>query len=235
MKRYHWFLLFLVVLAVSATFFAFSGLSSFSAWQSLALLETSKAYAGQHPVLARVLFVVTYTLLVFLCVPGLFLLTIFSGVIFGWAGGTTLTALGATLGATLSFLATRSMFREEVSRRFQKTIKHLNGFFENEGFFGLFILRILTIVPYYLVNISAALSGVHLGRFVVSTFLGMMPIHALFAFIGTHVDLLGKNNTQIPNSLLFASSLVGLLALIARFCSRRIIRGPAVSKPAHPQ
>jgi uncharacterized membrane protein YdjX (TVP38/TMEM64 family) len=99
---------------------------------------------------------------------------------------------GATLGAVMIFLAVRMGFGEKLKARMDasegkiRSIK--NGIDENEWSM-LFFLRLVPAVPFFVANLIPALLGVSLLRFVVSTFLGIIPGSFVFTSVGAGLGL----------------------------------------------
>src|SRR5579859_1737288 len=117
---------------------------------------------------AVLLFILAYAGLVALSVPGSVLFTLAGGFLFGPLLGTAYTLIGATSGATLVFLAARAGLaglaaRGPWVRRFE------NGFRRN-GLNYLLVLRLIPVVPFWLLNLVAGAIGLKLRVFLLGTF-----------------------------------------------------------------
>src|SRR5947209_4408068 len=75
------------------------------------------ALVSAHFAVSLAAFVALYVAVVSLSIPGAALLTISSGVLFGWVIGGSAVLLGATLGATILFLIARTAFGEHLVHR----------------------------------------------------------------------------------------------------------------------
>ena len=69
------------------------------------------------PILASLLFMVTYAAAVAISVPGVAVLSVIGGYLFGWFHGTVLVLIAATVGASAVFLVTRSAFGDRLRGR----------------------------------------------------------------------------------------------------------------------
>ena len=91
--------------------------------------------------------------------------------------------VAATLGATLLFLAARTMFRELLEARVGPWLARLQrGFAENELSY-LLVLRLVPLVPFFVVNLVPAFLGVRLRNFVLATLFGIVCGIALVLLI----------------------------------------------------
>jgi|TARA_R110002049_G_scaffold1399_4_gene11037 uncharacterized membrane protein YdjX (TVP38/TMEM64 family) len=137
-------------------------------------------------------FMTIYILIVGFSLPGATLATITGGFLFGTPWGVLINVTGATLGAVMIFLAVRMGFGEKLKARMDasegkiRSIK--NGIDENEWSM-LFFLRLVPAVPFFVANLIPALLGVSLLRFVVSTFLGIIPGSFVFTSVGAGLGL----------------------------------------------
>ncbi|MEE2955735.1 MAG: hypothetical protein VX780_06355, partial [Pseudomonadota bacterium] len=109
--------LFFVFLAVLFAFF----LLDFDKYLSLETLKENRyvlaEFVDKASVFSWSLYVSLYAFLTLFSVPGVFVLTIASGLLFGPVLGSTLTVLGATLGASGLFLVVRYVFGNFVKQK----------------------------------------------------------------------------------------------------------------------
>src|SRR5271169_718368 len=133
---------------------------------------------------AVVLYIAVYAGLVALSVPGAAVLTIAGGFLFGTWLGTLCAVLGATLGATGIFLATRAGLGG-LAQRAGPLVGKLEAGFRADAFNYLLVLRLVFIFPFWLVNLVPALVGVKLRTYVLATFIGIIPATFVFASLGS--------------------------------------------------
>jgi uncharacterized membrane protein YdjX (TVP38/TMEM64 family) len=141
-------------------------------------------YAQQHQVFAIVLFVAAYAAAVAVSFPGASILTVLSGLLFGWALGGAASVVAATLGATVVFQVAKSSFGDALTKRAGPFLGRVSAGFVNDAFNYLLFLRLVPAFPFWLVNIAPALANVKLRTFVTTTFLGIIPGTFAFAFVG---------------------------------------------------
>ena len=187
------------------------------------------AYVGANVFWSALLFLVVYILAVAFSFPAASALTIFGGFLFGWMLGGALVAIGATVGASILFLATRSAFGGFLRHRVDGFVKKLADGFRENAFGYLFVIRLAPVFPFFVVNIAAALFDISLGRFIAATFFGILPGTFAYAYLGQGVDSVlvaaqaSGREAQISDLVtrditlaFFALALVALIATIMR-------------------
>ncbi|WP_306886542.1 TVP38/TMEM64 family protein [Amorphus orientalis] len=131
-----------------------------------------------------------YAVLVALSFPGASLLTIAGGFLFGvWICG-PVTALAATIGATVVFLAARSSLGHALRARAGPFVGRLAAGFRADAWSYLLFLRLVPVFPFWLVNLAPALFNVPLRTYVITTFVGILPGTFAYAFLGQGLDSL---------------------------------------------
>lgn len=173
--------------------------------------QALRAYVDANSAWSALLFLGIYILAVAFSFPAASILTIFGGFLFGWLLGGSLVAVGATVGASILFLATRSAFGSFLRHRVDGVVKKLAEGFRQNAFGYLFVIRLAPVFPFFVVNIAAALFDISLGRFVAATFLGILPGTFAYAYLGQGVD-----------SVLVAAQATGREAQISDLVTRDI-------------
>jgi len=142
------------------------------------------AWRDANYALAALTFMLAYLVAVALSVPGALWLTISSGFLFGTVTGSMLTVIGATLGASLLFLAARYAFADFFHARAGEWLKRMEGGFQDNAFSYLLFLRLVPVFPFWLVNLVPALLRVGTGTFIAATALGIVPGTVIYASVG---------------------------------------------------
>lgn len=150
--------------------------------------EALRAYVNANFLWSALLFLVVYILAVAFSFPAASVLTIFGGFLFGWLIGGALVAVGATIGASILFLATRSAFGGFLRHRVDGVVKKMADGFRENAFGYLFVIRLAPVFPFFVVNIAAALFDISLGRFFTATLFGILPGTFAYAYLGQGVD-----------------------------------------------
>ena len=139
-----------------------------------------------------------YAALVAISFPGASLLSIFAGFLFGLVTGSIVVVLGATLGAILVFLAARYVMGESLAAKAGPFMqKFEKGLQENEISY-LFILRLVPLFPFFIVNIVPALFNVKLRNYALTTLIGIIPGSIVYVSVGNGIGDVLQAGQQVP-------------------------------------
>lgn len=142
------------------------------------------AIVAANPVASVLVFIAVYAAATALSLPGGALLTLTGGFLFGIWLGAAAVVIGATIGASLLFLAARSALGDVLRARAGPFLARMEAGFKENALSYLFVLRLIPAFPFFVVNLVPAFLGVPLSTFVIATFLGIMPGTFVFASIG---------------------------------------------------
>ncbi len=132
---------------------------------------------------APLAFVGAYALASTLFLPGS-ALTAAGGALFGPVAGTAWSLLGATLGATLSFLIARYIAGDAVRRRAGTRLDALLQGVEEDGWRFVALVRLVPLFPFNLSNYALGLTRIGLVPYVLASAVFMLPGAAAFSFVG---------------------------------------------------
>jgi uncharacterized membrane protein YdjX (TVP38/TMEM64 family) len=185
---------------------------------SLATLATHReslgAFVAANLVLAALAYTGLYVAAVAFSFPGAVFLTLAGGFLFGAAGGTALTVVGATIGATLVFLFAQRLFGADALDRLGPKARALGDGIRRNAASYLLVLRLVPLFPFFLVNLVPAFVGVRLGTYVVTTALGILPGTAVFSLAGAGLgEVLAMGGAFNPRAVLTPEILGALLGL----------------------
>jgi uncharacterized membrane protein YdjX (TVP38/TMEM64 family) len=135
--------------------------------------------------LGYVAYALAYVVCCVFLVPAL-ALTLGAGAIFGFAAGTAVVIVGATLGATAAFVLARTVLRARVERMTagNEKFRALDRAITAEGTKILWLVRLSGFPPFTWVNYAFGLTGVRLAPYVVITFFGIIPGTLAFTYAG---------------------------------------------------
>ena len=143
------------------------------------------AWRSEHFFLLVASFIALYGVIVAFSVPGAVWMTISGGYLFGPMAGTAASVVGATLGAVALFLAARYCFGDTLRAKAGPAIRKMEAGFHENAFSYLFVLRLVPLFPFWLVNLVPALLRVTLRTFIYTTFFGIIPGTLVFTLVGS--------------------------------------------------
>jgi len=186
-------------------------------WLSLEALKANRdhllAFTEANYTGAVVLFVGLYIAVTALSLPGATILTLAGGFLFGTLPATIFVNLGATVGATLAFLAARYVLRDWVERKFGRWLEPLQEGFAKNAFSYLMTLRLIPLFPFFAVNLVSGLTRMNVGTYAAATALGIIPGSFVYAYAGRQLGTLNSLREIASPHVLGAFVLLGVLAL----------------------
>ncbi|UCU95640.1 FAD-dependent oxidoreductase [Hydrogenophaga taeniospiralis] len=209
-------LLLLVVLLGIVAFFAF-GLDRYF---SLAFLKESQASLAalreQQPLQLALGYFLVYIAVTALSLPGATIVTLAGGAIFGLGWGLLIVSFASSIGATLAFLTARFLLRDSVQARFGQRLADMDKGIQKDGAFYLFTLRLIPVVPFFVINLLMGLTQMKAWTFYWVSQLGMLAGTAVYVNAGTQLGQIDSLQGILSPGLLGSFVLLGLFPLIAR-------------------
>ena len=174
-----------IVLVAVAGFFTLRDYLSFETLRDNR--EALIAFRDANYLLTGIGFIAAYILIVGFSLPGAGIATITGGFLFGTLFGVIFSVTGATIGAVMIFLAARLGFGENLKARMEASdgmVRKIKEGIDNNQWSMLFFIRLVPAVPFFVANLIPAFLGVMLYRFVISTFLGIIPGSLVYTSVG---------------------------------------------------
>jgi len=177
---------------------------------------------------APIVYVLAYAIGTLILLPST-PLNLAGGALFGLWAGTLWSSIGAIIAALIAFGFARTIGRDWVTSRLAGQWEAIDADIKNSGFFYLFAVRLLPLLPYGFVNLAAGLTSVTWRDYTLATsfgtVLGLLP----FIAIGSS----GRDIMQGGSIWGLILALTGVAALIfgATWYKRR--RSPPNSVTLH--
>lgn len=149
--------------------------------------EALLAFRDENYVLTAMAFVAAYALLVAFSLPGALVFTLTGGFLFATFPGVLFNVTGATLGAIGIFLAARWGLGDRLAAKMDAgkgLVRRIKDGIDENQWSMLFLIRLVPAVPFFVANLVPALVGVPLGRFAITTFLGIIPGALVYTSVG---------------------------------------------------
>ncbi len=209
-------LILLALAVLIALFFVFD----LGRYFSLAFLKSQQSgfaelYAEQ-PALVIAAFFAIYVAVTALSLPGAAIMTLAGGAIFGLGVGTLIVSFAASVGATLAFLAARFVLGESVQAKFGSRLAEINKGVEKEGAFYLFTLRLVPLVPFFVINLVMGLTKMKTLTFYWVSQVGMLLGTAVYVNAGTQLAKIDSLKGILSPGLIGSFVLLGIFPLVAK-------------------
>ncbi|QDL36422.1 FAD-dependent oxidoreductase [Rhodoferax sediminis] len=191
-----------------------------SRFLSLAAIKSSQAdletWRRAQPVFAGLMFFSGYIAVVALSVPGATWMTLAAGAVFGLGWGVLIVSFASTIGATLVFLASRWLLGGWVQARFGDRLVAMNAGIARDGGFYLFTLRLVPVVPFFVINLAMGLTTIRTRTFYWVSQLGMLAGTLVYVNAGTQLARIDSLSGIVSPTVLGSLVLLGILPLAAR-------------------
>lgn len=165
-------------------------------------------YVAAHGIVASLVFMALYAVAVALSIPGAAVLTIAAGFLFGIVWGAVLVVTGATIGAVAIFLAARTAVGDLLRRKAGPTMKKLEAGFHANAFSYLLTLRLIPVVPFWLLNLVPAFLGVPLGTYTLATLIGIIPGTLVYVSVGNGLGATLEAGREPDLGIIFAPEIL---------------------------
>ena len=126
-----------------------------------------KGFYASNPLTVFSIAFLIYVLVTGFSIPGATLMSLVYAWFFGFWRGLILISFASTAGATLAFLLIRYLFRDWIRNRFGERLKTFNESLDKDGAFYLFTLRLVPVVPFFVINAVMGLTRNQSGNVLV--------------------------------------------------------------------
>ena len=217
----------IIVLLVIAAIAVFFGMDLDQYLTLDALRGSQEKFAAMQersPWLTALAFFAVYVAVVALSLPGATVMTLAIGALFGFWYGAVLVSFASTIGATLAFLASRYVLRDMVQRRFGDKLKGINEGMAKDGALYLFLLRLMPIFPFFLINLLMGLTHIRTATFYWVSQLGMLAGTLVYVNAGTQLARIDSLSGIFSPAVLLSFALLGVFPLVAKRIGQAIQR-----------
>jgi uncharacterized membrane protein YdjX (TVP38/TMEM64 family) len=180
---------------------------------NLAALQTWIDGAG---IAAPLVFIAIYAAATVLFLPGS-VLTLAGGALFGPVWGTLYNVIGATLGASLSFLVARYLGGDWITNRAGPRLTSINDGVSKEGWRFIAFVRLVPLFPFNLLNYMMGLTRIPFLTYVLASAAFILPGTLAYTWLGyAGREALGGGESVV-RTVLIALALVATMSMLPRW------------------
>ncbi|MDQ6989365.1 MAG: TVP38/TMEM64 family protein [Mariprofundaceae bacterium] len=206
----------LILIAVFTLLFISLGLQDYLSFEQL---KTHRAWLHDwvelEPVLSALAFMLCYVLVVAFSLPGGTIMTLAGGFLFGAVWGGLYTVIAATLGATAIFFIAKSSLGDFLLAKAGDNIKKMQQGFQDNALSYMFVLRLVPLFPFFIVNLVPAFLGVPLRTYLVATFFGIMPATFVFSLAGSGLGKVFEQGGELSVAGILTPEMIAALLGLA--------------------
>lgn len=193
---------------------------------SLAALKESRveftAMLEQSPLRVTLIAFVAYLLVVALSLPGATIMGLAAGALFGLWYGVLFVSFASSIGATLAFLISRYLLRDFVQSHFGDRLKMVNDGIAKDGELYLFMLRLVPLFPFFLINLLMGLTQIRTRTFYWVSQAGMLAGSTVVVNAGAQLARINSLSDVFSPKVMLSFTLLGVFPLIAKLIVQAI-------------
>ncbi|MGB4336611.1 MAG: FAD-dependent oxidoreductase [Chromatiaceae bacterium] len=206
----------LLIVALVVAFFAFD-LGRFLTLDALKSGQaTFAAGYDASPWWVAGAYLLLYVAVTALSLPGAAVMTLAGGALFGLWVGTLLVSFASSIGATLAFLVSRWLLRDWVQGRYGERLAAVNAGMAKDGAFYLFTLRLVPVLPFFVINLLMGLTPIKTRTFYGVSQVGMLAGTLVYVNAGTQLAQLDSLSGILSPGLVASFALLGVFPWLAK-------------------
>jgi len=149
------------------------------------------AFVHAHPAESLALYILLYTGIVTVSVPGALVMTLSGGFLFGAVEGGAAAVSAVTIGSVLMYLAAHTALGDSLRAWIMgrsALLMRLEAEVKRHPFTNTLTLRLIPAAPIVLVNLAAGFVRIPLLPYALATVIGVIPSTFLYASVGAGLD-----------------------------------------------
>ncbi|MCQ8127643.1 TVP38/TMEM64 family protein [Methylomonas rivi] len=170
-------------------------------------------FIAQNYVLSVMLFFLSCIIFVNSPVPFAAAIKMLSGFFFGFYMGAIYNIAATILACVVGFGISRYAFKDLFERMYYERLQALESEIEENGFYYFLSLRLVMVVPYFLINILAGISRISFKKYLLSSALGVMPASFVYANGGNKLEHINSIDELFSPGMITAILLIALMSL----------------------
>jgi len=204
--RFVWFILMLMILvAIYWVLESMGFIALVMDTEQFKFYIISMGYWGNIIIISLMAFAILFKLLPSAAVA------LASGAVYGHTWGTIYIIIGAWIGAVIAFSITRLLGNDALCRLSGRRILVEPEQSQSWLMWGVFVSRLIPVLPYDLISYAMGLTPLKLWRFSIATLIGVIPTSFFLAHVGGE---LAETNFEAMLSGMMTAGLFILLPVI---------------------
>ena len=194
-----------------------------------------EAWRIDSPALVGFYFFLFYITIAALSLPGALVMTLIAGALFGLLWGTVIVSFASSIGATIAFLVSRYLLREAIQSHFGDRLRTINNGIAKDGAFYLFMLRLVPLFPFFIVNLLMGLTPIRTANYYWVSQAGMLAGTLVYVNAGTQLAKISELSSVTSPGILVSFTLLGVFPLFAKWFLHFLQRRRVYAKWKRPQ
>jgi uncharacterized membrane protein YdjX (TVP38/TMEM64 family) len=196
----------------------------FADYLTLESIKTNSQYfvslVEKHYLVSVIIYMIAYFLIIASAIPSTAPMSMIGGFLFGTMPTVFYSTIAATCGAIVSFLILKFFSAATIEGRYADKLEKLRGGLQEYGSFYLLFLHFTFLVPFFVINLLAAISGVSFWTFIWTTVVGFLPCAYVYAFSGQKLLSIRSINDIFSWHVILIIIMLLLVATLPMLLSR---------------
>ena len=154
----------------------------------LQYLDFITYYVDNNFLLSAFLFFIFLVIYNSFSLPGNLFFFLSSGFFFNVYIGFLINILSIVIGSLNFFIFSKIFFKLFLSKFYNKYSNKITKIIKNSSYEYLILLRLISLFPLMVQNICLSILNISKTKFIITTFIGFIPIMFLAAFIGNEIS-----------------------------------------------
>ena len=181
----------------------------------LKYLDFITYYVDNNFLLSAFLFFIFLVIYNSFSLPGNLFFFLSSGFFFNIYLGFLINILSIVIGSLNFFIFSKLFFKFFLSKFYNKYSNKITKIIKNSSYEYLILLRLISLFPLMVQNICLSILNISKTKFIITTFIGFIPIMFLAAFIGNEISNFVELKYFKIKDLFSSNFLLILLLLIS--------------------
>lgn len=216
MKKILFFIAIVVLILVSVHFF-FPELTFFTTLENIkASHDRWVALYEENPVKVVTIFMLFNTFMAMLPVPGISMISLLGGSLFGFISGVVYSSIATAVGNLGGFFIARYFIQDYVFEKYGDKLLLFRSEWQSEGTMALFSFRLFPFIPSFVANLIMGVSKLHWWSFFWVSWVGRIPMVLVYTWSGVQIAKVESLEDILSPSVVIAFVLLAALPWILK-------------------
>lgn len=222
MKKITGFFVIVLIVLVSLYLF-FPEVTLFTTLENIkASHDEWVAMYQQNPAKIISIFFIFNTIMAMLPVPGISMISLLGGSIFGFTAGVIYSSVATAIGNLGGFFIARYFLQDYVYERYGEKLGVFRSSFQVEGTMALFSFRLFPFVPSFVANLIMGVSPLHWWNFFWASWVGRLPMVVVYCWSGVQIAKVRSLEDILSPGIVIAFILLAAAPWMFRMIFKRI-------------
>lgn len=153
-------------------------------------------------------------------IPLAAVIKVLGGFFFGFYLGAFYNIAATLTACLIGFLISRYSFNKVLKNSYSDKLDAIGNEIEKNGFYYFLSLRLVMVVPYFLINILGGISRISFKKYLLSTLIGVTPASLIYANGGNQLDHIHTIKDLFSFDMLFSLVIVAAITLLPVFMKK---------------